>query len=129
MFDKIREIIETDDVFACVLIGWWFFHFLVFAISLFVTLYQNTHKHLHHTTEETIHHYSYTDEIESLTAARKAALGGNEPSDALRVVNAVLTQLDKLKTYKNVIVLTTTNITQVCNTRGNRGGAGVVQMR
>lgn len=37
------------------------------------------------------------DEVESLTAARQAAIGGNEPSDAVRVVNALLTQLDQLK--------------------------------
>mmetsp|Transcript_2924 Transcript_2924/g.5131 ORF Transcript_2924/g.5131 Transcript_2924/m.5131 type:complete len:319 (+) Transcript_2924:568-1524(+) len=52
------------------------------------------------------------DEIESLTAARKAAVNGSEPSDALRVVNALLTQLDNLKQLPNVMVLTTSNITK-----------------
>lgn len=52
------------------------------------------------------------DEVESLTAARKAALRGSEPSDAIRVVNAVLTQLDSLKQYANVLILTTSNITE-----------------
>lgn len=51
------------------------------------------------------------DEVESLSAARQAA-GGGEPSDAIRAVNALLTQLDKLKKYENVIILTTSNITQ-----------------
>ena len=51
------------------------------------------------------------DEVESLTAARQAALQGSEPSDAIRVVNALLTQLDRLKAYRNVLVLTTSNIT------------------
>jgi len=51
------------------------------------------------------------DEVESLTAARKAALSGNEPSDAIRVVNALLTQIDQLKNYNNVIILATSNIT------------------
>ena len=37
------------------------------------------------------------DEVESLTAARKSSLGGAEPSDALRVVNALLTQLDTIR--------------------------------
>ena len=37
------------------------------------------------------------DEVESLTAARKAAMAGTEPSDSIRVVNAVLTQLDQIK--------------------------------
>lgn len=50
------------------------------------------------------------DEVESLTAARAGALSGNEPSDALRVVNALLTQLDKLKHRKNVLVMSTSNL-------------------
>lgn len=37
------------------------------------------------------------DEVESLTVARKTALAGNEPSDAIRVVNALLTQIDGLR--------------------------------
>ncbi|PON96742.1 ClpA/B family [Trema orientale] len=51
------------------------------------------------------------DEVESLAAARKAALSGSEPSDSMRVVNALLTQIDKLKSSPNVIILTTSNIT------------------
>lgn len=35
--------------------------------------------------------------MESLTAARKAAMQGTEPSDAIRVVNALLTQIDQIK--------------------------------
>ncbi|OWZ64058.1 hypothetical protein AYX14_02772 [Cryptococcus neoformans] len=50
------------------------------------------------------------DEVESLTAARASAMKGNEPSDSLRVVNALLTQLDKLRTRKNVLVVTTSNL-------------------
>ena len=50
------------------------------------------------------------DEVESLTAARHAA--GNEPSDALRVVNALLTQLDQLRAYSNVVIFATSNLTQ-----------------
>ena len=52
------------------------------------------------------------DEVESLTAARKAALSGNEPSDSIRVVNALLTQIDQLKERPNVLVMTTSNITE-----------------
>ncbi|KAK2117457.1 Pachytene checkpoint protein 2 [Saguinus oedipus] len=37
------------------------------------------------------------DEVESLTAARNACRAGTEPSDAIRVVNAVLTQIDQIK--------------------------------
>ncbi|EDO30919.1 predicted protein [Nematostella vectensis] len=51
------------------------------------------------------------DEVESLTAARKAAMQGQEPSDAIRVVNALLTQIDQIKRHPNVIILTTSNVT------------------
>lgn len=69
------------------------------------------------------------DEVESLTAAREGVVGGKEPSDALRVsyfsctalqrcslmsskvVNALLTQLDRLKQHSNVLVMTTSNLT------------------
>lgn len=50
------------------------------------------------------------DEVESLTAARAGAVEGREPSDALRVVNALLTQLDRLRQRKNVLVLATSNL-------------------
>ena len=40
-------------------------------------------------------------QVESLTAARKSAMSGSEPSDAIRVVNAVLTQLDQIKRYSD----------------------------
>eukprot|EP00877_Chromochloris_zofingiensis_P015126 jgi/Chrzof1/9868/Cz04g19020.t1 len=52
------------------------------------------------------------DEVESLTSARKAAVSGSEPSDAIRAVNALLTQIDALKRFSNVMVLTTSNITE-----------------
>lgn len=39
-------------------------------------------------------------------------MSGSEPSDAIRAVNALLTQLDALQRYSNVMVLTTSNITQ-----------------
>ena len=51
------------------------------------------------------------DEVESLTAARTNAMSGSEPSDAIRVVNALLTQLDSIKNAANVLILTTSNIT------------------
>lgn len=33
------------------------------------------------------------DEVESLTRARSAAVSGSEPADAIRAVNALLTQV------------------------------------
>ena len=35
---------------------------------------------------------------------------GSEPTDAVRVVNALLTQIDKLKELSNVLVITTSNL-------------------
>ena len=52
------------------------------------------------------------DEVESLTAARTGAMSGSEPSDAIRVVNALLTQIDQLKERENVLILTTSNISE-----------------
>jgi len=52
------------------------------------------------------------DEVESLTSARKAAVTGSEPSDAVRAVNALLTQLDMLKSRPNVMVLCTSNLSE-----------------
>jgi hypothetical protein len=39
-------------------------------------------------------------------------VSGSEPSDAIRAVNALLTQLDALRRHPNVMVLTTSNITE-----------------
>jgi len=51
------------------------------------------------------------DEVESLTAPRKSSMSGAEPSDAVRVVNALLTQIDSIKHLPNVLIFTTSNIT------------------
>uniref|UniRef100_A0A0A9XU62 AAA+ ATPase domain-containing protein n=1 Tax=Lygus hesperus TaxID=30085 RepID=A0A0A9XU62_LYGHE len=45
------------------------------------------------------------DEVESLTHSRSASSNGSEPSDAIRVVNAVLTHLDILKSYPTFLLL------------------------
>ncbi|XP_015517357.1 pachytene checkpoint protein 2 homolog isoform X1 [Neodiprion pinetum] len=52
------------------------------------------------------------DEVESLAHARKSSVSGTEPSDSIRVVNALLTQLDHIKRYQNVLILTTSNVTE-----------------
>ncbi|XP_014467669.1 PREDICTED: pachytene checkpoint protein 2 homolog isoform X2 [Dinoponera quadriceps] len=52
------------------------------------------------------------DEVESLAHARKSCANGTEPSDSIRVVNALLTQLDQIKRYPNVLILTTSNMTE-----------------
>ena len=50
------------------------------------------------------------DEIESLSKARSSVATGAEPSDSIRVVNALLTELDKLKHKRNALVMTTSNL-------------------
>ena len=50
------------------------------------------------------------DEVESVTKARNSLLAGAEPSDSIRVVNALLTELDKLKYRRNVLIMATSNL-------------------
>jgi SpoVK/Ycf46/Vps4 family AAA+-type ATPase len=50
------------------------------------------------------------DEVESITASRSSAAQSNEPGDAVRVVNAVLTSLDALRRRPNVLILCTSNM-------------------
>ncbi|KAL8273427.1 hypothetical protein Esti_002672 [Eimeria stiedai] len=50
------------------------------------------------------------DEVESLSASRASA-ASSEPSDSVRAVNALLTQIDMLSPYPNALVLTTSNLT------------------
>jgi DNA polymerase III delta prime subunit len=48
------------------------------------------------------------DEIETLAASRTNLQG--DPTDSMRAVNALLTNLDSLCNYPNLLVLTTTNV-------------------
>eukprot|EP01065_Artemidia_motanka_P003979 TRINITY_DN1191_c7_g1_i1.p1 TRINITY_DN1191_c7_g1~~TRINITY_DN1191_c7_g1_i1.p1 ORF type:complete len:494 (+),score=162.92 TRINITY_DN1191_c7_g1_i1:64-1545(+) len=52
------------------------------------------------------------DEVESLAGARTSSLNSGDPSDSIRVVNALLTQIDALRRYPNVFILCTSNITE-----------------
>lgn len=57
------------------------------------------------------------DEIESLASNRSAAASSSaEPTDAMRAVNSLLTGLDRLRHFPNVLVLATTNLTQSVDT-------------
>ncbi|KAK2712483.1 pachytene checkpoint protein 2 homolog [Artemia franciscana] len=51
------------------------------------------------------------DEVESLALARKSAANRSEPGDSIRVVNAMLTQLDRIKKFPNVLIFVTSNMT------------------
>jgi SpoVK/Ycf46/Vps4 family AAA+-type ATPase len=53
------------------------------------------------------------DEIESLSISRTSSLSSNEPSDMLRVVNTLLTQIDHLKSFSNILILTTSNLIEI----------------
>lgn len=51
------------------------------------------------------------DEVETLTASREAALRGTDPSDAVKVVNSVLTEIDKLSSrVPNILICCTSNL-------------------
>lgn len=51
------------------------------------------------------------DEVESLAVSRRSTSSGADPSDAVRAVNALLTQLDALRGHPNVLVMATSNVT------------------
>ena len=53
------------------------------------------------------------DEVESLASSRVASGGGGggDPSDAVRAVNSLLTSLDSIRRFGNVLVVSTSNIT------------------
>jgi SpoVK/Ycf46/Vps4 family AAA+-type ATPase len=75
--------------------------------KLVLKLFQQLHEYLE---DSQAFVFVLIDEVESLTAARQAALSGSEPSDAIRVVNALLTQIDGLRRFPNALLLTTSNL-------------------
>lgn len=52
----------------------------------------------------------FVDEIETLAARREQTINGNEPFDAMRAVNALLTALDRLRQHPNVVIFCTSNL-------------------
>lgn len=50
------------------------------------------------------------DEVESLVYDRQRT-NSSDPSDAVRVVNALLTQIDSIKRYPNIMILANSNVT------------------
>ncbi|KNC83629.1 hypothetical protein SARC_04128 [Sphaeroforma arctica JP610] len=68
-------------------------------------LFQQIHEVLHPDTFVCV----LVDEIESLATSR--ATSSSDPSDSVRAVNAMLTQLDKLAMYANILIIATTNLT------------------
>lgn len=52
------------------------------------------------------------DEVESIATARQSSMNGADPSDAIRVVNALLTQIDQLRNIQNIMIMATSNLTE-----------------
>ncbi|KAJ6221159.1 hypothetical protein RDWZM_006971 [Blomia tropicalis] len=52
------------------------------------------------------------DEVESLAYDRQLC-PNSDPTDAIRVVNALLTQIDSIRRYPNVIILASSNVTEL----------------
>lgn len=50
------------------------------------------------------------DEVEAIAISRNDLLSKNESTDGVRVVSTLLTQLDRLKKYNNLLVLATSNL-------------------
>uniref|UniRef100_A0A0N5BN07 AAA domain-containing protein n=1 Tax=Strongyloides papillosus TaxID=174720 RepID=A0A0N5BN07_STREA len=50
------------------------------------------------------------DEIESIGLSREKSMGKNDPGDVVRVLNSLLTQLDKAKKFPNVMFIGTSNM-------------------
>lgn len=50
------------------------------------------------------------DEVEAIAFSRSDLLQKNESTDGVRVVSTLLTQLDRLKKYNNLIILATSNL-------------------
>lgn len=91
LFQLITEMVEDEETFVVVLIGMYLWAYSSGCHNKVISL-------------------PVPDEVESLTSARASAVAGNEPSDAIRSVNALLTQLDKLKHSKNVLIMSTSNL-------------------
>lgn len=91
-FLQILELVEEEDMLVC----------LVCSTSAVHREYVSTMIHIS---------LQLIDEVESLAANRQACSSGADPGDALRVVNALLTQIDRLRQHPNVLILATSNIT------------------
>ncbi|CAI2323929.1 unnamed protein product [Caenorhabditis sp. 36 PRJEB53466] len=50
------------------------------------------------------------DEVESLGMCRESSSSRSEPADAIRAVNALLTQIDRIRRRDNVLILCTSNL-------------------
>jgi SpoVK/Ycf46/Vps4 family AAA+-type ATPase len=57
------------------------------------------------------------DEIESMLTSRDLhSNNSNEPLDSLRAVNVILTHLDQIKLFENILIITTSNFSEMLDT-------------
>lgn len=68
-------------------------------------------KYVNELSTRSEHVFVLLDEVESLAASRDST-ASTEPSDAVRVVNSLLTAIDSLRAIPNCLVLCTSNLTQ-----------------
>lgn len=66
-------------------------------------------------SDEQLRYFILIDEVESLASQRGLA-AASDPQDAVRAGNAVLAELDRLRSFPNVLILATSNLTQMIDT-------------
>lgn len=54
--------------------------------------------------------HQFLCQVESLGMCRESSSSRSEPSDAIRAVNALLTQIDRIRRRDNVLILCTSNL-------------------
>uniref|UniRef100_A0A8R1HM19 AAA domain-containing protein n=1 Tax=Caenorhabditis japonica TaxID=281687 RepID=A0A8R1HM19_CAEJA len=60
--------------------------------------------------DETCLVFVLIDEVESLGMCRESSSARSEPADSIRAVNALLTQIDRIRRRDNVLILCTSNL-------------------
>ncbi|KAL3235312.1 Pachytene checkpoint protein 2 [Nakaseomyces bracarensis] len=67
------------------------------------------------TSSEVLNNFVFLliDEVETIASSRRDLSNKNETTDAIRVVNNLLIHLDKMKKYRNFLVLATSNLLDI----------------
>lgn len=68
------------------------------------------------------------DEIETLATDRSRLMANNETADGVRLVNTLLTHLDKLKHYSNFFMIGTSNLIESLDTAFKDRACGLFQL-
>ncbi|KAL3311630.1 Pachytene checkpoint protein 2 [Cichlidogyrus casuarinus] len=98
------DAVQLFEISTENLLSKWFSESAKFVAAMFSTMeaYLDNPKHLI---------CLLVDEVESLVVSRNSS--SNDPSDSLRVVNSMLTHIDRLRRFPNVLIMTTSNVTGV----------------